>query len=157
VSGLTRLDIEFTMKNEISGATAREWQQLGFFYDRDDQARTWTLTGSRAGLLRFSDALRAYVTDARNAQISEHEHYGPYMYLKVMTSPDAAVDKEGIRGSLSDLARLATLVESKLASVQAGERVRIQDEFASNSSYELILDVRQDAFDPSSADPALWE
>src|SRR5580704_6177371 len=71
-----------------NSATKLDWRELGFFYDRDDQARNWRLTGSRAGLLRFRDALLSYVADPRNALDSEREHYGPYSYLEVMTSPN---------------------------------------------------------------------
>src|ERR1700730_6781872 len=96
-------------------ATRREWRELGFFYDRDNQTKVWKLTGSRAGLLRFRDALLAYVADPRNALKSEHEHYGPYAYLELMTSPEAGFDDHAIRGPLADLGRLASIIESKLA------------------------------------------
>ena len=145
------------MRDSVRENTAQEWRQLGFFYDRADVARTWTLTGSRAGLQKFPDALRAYVLDPRNALKSEHEHYGPYMYLKVMTWPDAALDRDGIRGSLVDLERLAVLVEKTLTSARPGETIRIRHEFSPRTSYGLILDVREDSFDPSEADPALHE
>src|SRR5437773_4027209 len=75
-------------------ATRREWRELGFFYDRDDQTRVWKLTSSRAGLLGFRDALLSYVADPRNALKSEHEHYGPYSYLEVMTWPEAGFDAD---------------------------------------------------------------
>ena len=55
--------------------------RLGFFYDRDDASKEWILVGSRAGLQRFADLLHAYVADPRHETLSEHEHYGPYMYL----------------------------------------------------------------------------
>jgi hypothetical protein len=75
--------------NVVNEKTRGEWRALGFFYEVNHEAKVWTLVGSRAGLLCFSDALRAYVADPRNALESEHEHYGPYMYLKVMTWPEA--------------------------------------------------------------------
>ena len=71
-------------------STRREWRELGFFYDRDDQAKVWQLTGSRAGLLRFRDVLRSYAADPGNDLKSEHQHYGPYGYLEVMTWPEAS-------------------------------------------------------------------
>src|SRR5882672_6668075 len=96
-------------------ATRREWRELGFFYDRDDANKVWRLTGSRAGLLRFRDVLLSYVTDPRNASDSEHEHYGPYSYLEVMTSPNAGFDHHEIYGSVSDLRRLSVLIDAKLS------------------------------------------
>jgi hypothetical protein len=135
--------------------TRREWRELGFFYHRDDETKVWKLTGSRAGLLRFRDTLVSYVADHRNALKSKHEHYGPYSYLEVMTWPEAGFDKHAVRGSLADLTRLAKLVESKLATARPGSSVLIQDEFAPDSSYALVLDSREDSFDPATADPLL--
>jgi hypothetical protein len=136
-------------------ATKREWRELGFFYDRDDQTRVWKLTSSRAGLLRFRDALLSYVADPRNASKSEHQHYGPYAYLEVMTWPEAGFDDHAIRGSLTDLARLAKLIEVKLAAARPGSSVLIREEFAADSPYALVLDLREDGFDPATADPLL--
>ena len=136
-------------------AMQQEWRELGFFYDRDDESRTWRLTGSREGLQSFRDALLAYVADPRNAVDSEHEHYGPYMYLKVMTWPKAGFDDNSIRGTLSDLKRLANIIDAKLAAVAPGSTVVIREEFATDSPYSLVLSVCQDGFDPASADPLL--
>jgi hypothetical protein len=139
----------------VNEKTREEWRALGFFYAVDHEAKVWTLVGSRAGLLCFRDTLRAYVADPRNALESEHEHYGPYMYLKVMTWPEAGFDNNAIRGPLADLARLAALVEGNLAASRPGSTVRIQDEFAADSPYTLVLEVREDSFDPAKADPLL--
>jgi hypothetical protein len=136
-------------------ATRREWRELGFFYSRDDGNKVWKLTGSRAGLLRFRDALLAYAADTRNADNSEHEHFGPYMFLEVMTWPEAGFDKHAIRGTVSDLVRLSALIEAKLATASSGHTIRIHDEFAPNSPYSLLLDLREDGFDPAKADPLL--
>jgi hypothetical protein len=143
------------MSNDSVNQWAQEWRDLGFFYDLNEQSRTWKLIGSRSGLLRFRDVLLEYVADPNNTQISEHEHYGPYLYMEIMTWPEPGFDHHAIRGTLPDLERLAAIVEAKLAAAQAGETVRIQDEFAANSPYALILDVREDGFDPASADPTL--
>ncbi len=136
-------------------ATRQEWRELGFFYDRDDEAKIWKLTGSRAGLLRFRDALLSYVADPRNVLKSEHEHYGPYAYLEIMTWPEAGFDEHAIRGSLADLARLAKLIERKVSAASPGSSVLIQEEFAVGSPYALVLDIRPDGFDPAVADTAL--
>ena len=138
-----------------NNATRREWRALGFFYDRDDDTKRWKLTGSRAGLLCFRDALISYANDTRNALQSEHEHYGPYMYLEVMTWPEAGFDGHSIHGPLPDLARLAKLIEAKLATMCPGSCVEIREEFAADSPYALMLDLREDGFDPAAADPLL--
>ena len=130
----------------------RKWRELGFYCELDNEKRIWTLTGSRAGLLYFPDLLLGYVNEPRHASDREREHYGPYGTLEVMTYPDAGFDGHAIRGSLSDLTRLAELVEAKLASAQPGEPISIREEYAENSLYTLVLDVRPDGFDPASAD-----
>ena len=144
------------LSDATNQATRREWRELGFFYDRDDRNKVWTLTGSCAGLLRFRDALCSYVADPRNERTSEHEHYGPYGYLEIMTWPTPGFDDHEIRGSLADLARLAAVVEKQLAAARPGSKIRIQEEFATDSPYVLILDVRENGFDPASADRGLW-
>ena len=135
--------------------TQREWRDLGFYYDRDDEQKLWKLVGSREGLSCFTRALREYVADPRNQIDSEHEHYGPYSYLEVMTSPEAAFDGHAIRGPLDALRRLAQLIEAQLKSALPGAQIVIRDELGPNSPYALVLDVQQDGFDPASADPQL--
>jgi hypothetical protein len=130
----------------------QEWRKLGFYCEMDREKKLWTLTGSRAGLLYFPDLLLGYVADPKNAADSEHQHYGPYGTLEVMTYPDAGFDSHAIRGSLVALTHLAELVEVKLASAEPGSPILIREEFAADSPYSLMLDVRADGFDPSSAD-----
>ena len=130
----------------------QKWRELGFFCELDDQKRTWTLTGSRSGLLYFPDLLLGYVADPENALDGATKHYGPYGSLQVMTFPDAGFDGNAIRGSLMALTHLAELVEVKLASAEPGSPILIREEFAPESRYALLLDVRADGFDPASAD-----
>ncbi len=145
------------MDERLKEQTRSEWRKLGFFYDRDDNSREWILVGSRSGLHRFADLLRAYASDARNEMLSEHEHYGPYMYLEVMTSSEAGMDEHAIHGPLNELRRLAHLVEEKIGNLDPGGRGRIREEFAPTSEYALILDLREDTFDPATADGNLRE
>jgi len=139
----------------VNDATRKAWRDLGFFYDRDDETKEWKLVGSRSGLLRFRTLLLLYVTNPRSAENSEHDHYGPYMYLKVMTASQPGIDRGAIHGSVQDLRRLADLIETKLKNTGAGSVLRIQEEFAVNYEYSLLLDVRDEDFDPASADPEL--
>lgn len=136
--------------------TRAEWRELGFFYDRDDDEKEWLLVGSRTGLLRLSELLRAYVANPRNEMKSEHEHYGPYMYLEVMTWPEPGMDGHAIHGPLDALGRLAILVEQKVAGLKPGERVKIRDEFARHADYRLVLQLQSDGFDPASMDAGLF-
>jgi hypothetical protein len=130
----------------------QEWRKLGFYCEMDSDKKLWTLTGSRAGLLYFPDLLLGYVTDPKNASDSDHQNYGPYGTLEIRTWPDAGFDSHAIRGSLAALTHLAELVEVKLATAEPGSPIVIREEFAADSPYSLMLDVRADGFDPSSAD-----
>ena len=130
----------------------QQWRKLGFFCELDTEKRVWTLTGSRAGLLYFPDLLLGYVNDPKNAESGHKEHFGPYGSLEIMTYPEAGFDGHAIRGSLTDLERLASLVEEKLALAQPGEPIRIREEFAAASPYTLQLNIRADGFDPAVAD-----
>jgi len=143
------------MEQWLKGDTRREWRELGFFYDRDDASKEWLLVGSRDGLLRFAGLLRAYVADPRNATRSEHDHYGPYTYLELMTWPKAGIDGHAICGPLAALDGLASLVEAKVGAMKPGARARIGDEFAPGTSYTIVLELRDDGFEPSSIDPNL--
>jgi len=136
-------------------ATSEDWRALGFHYERDDEAREWRFTGSRSGLLGLRDLLIAYVRDPGHAAVSEHEHYGPYLYFEVMTWPEAGLDAHALRGPLSSLERLAHLVAERLAVARPGERLSVREEFAPASPYSLVLFVQGDDFDPASADPEL--
>lgn len=133
----------------------QQWQDLGFYYETDNEAKAWRLIGSRRGLSRFADALRRYVADPRNALKSEHEHYGPYSYLEVMTWPEAGIDGHAIHGRLEDLLRLADLIVTKLDAAVPGATITIREEFAPDSPYALVLEVRDEGFDPAEADPHL--
>jgi hypothetical protein len=143
------------MDSRAKEHTRAEWRELGFFYDRNDAAKEWVLVGSRSGLLRFAQLLHRYVADPRNALKSEHEHYGPYMYLEVMTWPEAGMDDHSIHGSTADLKRLALLVEGRVATMGPTTVARIRDEYTAGSNYSLVLHLRPDDFDPSSQDANL--
>jgi hypothetical protein len=77
------------------------------------------------------------------------------MYLEVMTWPEAEFSDHAIRGPLTDLARLAALIDAKVATARPGSIIPIHEDFAAHSPYALILDVREDGFDPAAADPLL--
>lgn len=128
------------------------WRKLGFFCEVDTAKRTWTLTGSRAGLLYFPDLLLGYVNDPAHAADGSKQNYDPYGSLEIMTYPDAGLDSHAIRGSLAALNHLAELVEQKLAIAEAGEQIKIREDFAEGSPFALVLDVRADGFDPAAAD-----
>jgi len=136
-------------------ATREEWRELGFFYECTDEPPCWRFVGSAAGLAKLVKLLDAYVRNPRNAALSEHEHYGPYMYLKVQTSESPEIDSQSIRGTLADLARLRDLVANGLRGLHPGQSRAIGPEYSPAVSLPLRLELREPEFDPASADPAL--
>ena len=140
---------------KVDDATRREWRELGFFYDYDEPQACWRLVGSRTGLLKFCDLLRQYADNPRNDKPSEHDHYGPYMYLEVMTWHEAQITDHAIAGSLHDLRRLAELCHEKLAHAQPGHVVTIDREYSTGNTARLQFEVQVDDFDPPTADPQL--
>lgn len=138
-------------------ATRREWRKLGFYYELLDQPPCWRVVGSILGLENLARALDSYVRDPRNEMFSEHEHYGPYMYLKVQTSDAPEIDQDGIRGSLRDLARLRDLVATRLATAAPGDVIVIGAEYSEAISHSLRLEVRAASFDPAAEDSRLRE
>ena len=147
--------LEFMTTSDPNTYTRDEWKSLGFFYDRDDDARLWMLQGSKGGLKRFASLLRQYVTNPRRQLKSEHEHYGPYMYLKISTWPEAGIRKSAIRGTLDDLKRLANIVDNKLDETDVGKSVDVSLDYVDDPEYKLVLCVCADDTDPSSLDPLL--
>ncbi len=81
---------------KIRQATIDEWRQLGFYYENDE--RKWTLAGSKSGLLNFCKLLEQYVQNPQNKMISEHEHFGPYMDLKIITWDKPMITKDAVYG-----------------------------------------------------------
>lgn len=142
------------MHSPNSSAQIRDqWRDLGFFYDRDDERRRWIVLGSRAGVTAFCALLREYAANPSKAKLFEHDHFGPYWYLKVMTYAEPILNENVIGGRLEDLSRLADLLESRLAALSPGDRFTIGREYAPDSEYVLDVELAPDAFDPSSADP----
>jgi hypothetical protein len=136
-------------------ATREEWRELGYFYDHEDSNKCWRLVGSKSGLGGFVTALRAYCEDPRNAKISEHDHYGPYMYLKVMTWSDAGIDGNSIHGTLDDLNRLAELMDTALIHACPGDTIYLGRKYVPDPEHDLLLRVKHDDFDPATSDPCL--
>jgi hypothetical protein len=140
---------------DVDAQIRDQWRELGFFYDVDDDAKAWRFRGTREGLNRFVTELEAYVQRPSSAVESEHEHLGPYMYLKVVTSRGAFVNGNAIGGTLSDLARLARLFEQRLRDTIPGTRFSIQQEFSPTAEYELDVCVELDGFDPAAPDTSI--
>jgi hypothetical protein len=137
-------------------ATRREWRELGYYYERDDERREWILVGSRASLTGFAQCVRAFASDPKNAGISEHDHLGPYMYLEIGTWNEPQITDHWIAGPPADMLRLAVLIEHQLASSIVGQCITLRSKFAPGSPYELRMKVKDESFDPAAADSNCW-
>jgi len=139
----------------IAEETREDWRDLGYYYTVDDQRREWRLTGSRDGLMRFARAVAAYANEPSRAGISEHEHLGPHSYLTLCTSDSRDIDGRAFYGRLDDFSVLGDIVREQLATARPGTEVRIREQYAPGATFSLVLDVRDDSFDPASLDPQL--
>jgi hypothetical protein len=134
-------------------ATRRAWRELGFFCGRNDAAKEWRIVGSVKGLRTFAAEIRKYASNPANDRLSEYTQFGPAMNLEVGTSHQTEITEQWIGGPLVELLRLATLIERSAQDNVVGKRIALRSNFSPMAPYELILDVRDDAFDPALADP----
>ena len=134
-------------------ATRRAWRELGFFCGRDAAAKEWRIVGSVKGLRMFAAEIRSYASNPVSDRLSEYTQFGPAMNLEVGTSHQTEITEQWIGGPLVDLLRLATLIERSAQANVVGKRIALRANFSPMAPYELILDIRDDAFDPASVDP----
>ena len=132
-----------------------EWRALGFFYDYDDRRGNWLFRASRSGFAKLCFELRQYAIDSKHALTSQHEHYGPYSYLKFVMWSELKVTADGIYGASPDFIRLAKMIELQTANAPPGTEVELAGQYFANSDSTLVLRVEPDGFDPSSCDRAL--
>jgi hypothetical protein len=134
-------------------ATRRAWRELGFFCGRNAAAKEWRIVGSVKGLRKFAAEIRKYASNPANDRLSEYTQFGPAMNLEVGTSHQTEITEQWIGGPLVDLLRLATFIERSAQANVVGKCVALRSNFSPMAPYELILDVRDEAYDPASPDP----
>lgn len=143
------------MTNEAAKeSTRRAWRELGFFCGRDKAAKEWRIVGSVKGLRKFAAEIRSYGSNPANDRLSEFRHFGPAMNLELGTADQPEITEQWIGGPLVEFLRLATFIERSVQPNVVGRRIALRSNFSPLSPYDLILDVRDDAFDPASVDPA---
>ncbi len=133
--------------------TRRAWRELGFYCGKNDAAKEWRIVGSVKGLRKFAAEIRAYASNPANDRLSEYTQLGPAMNLEIGTSHQTEITEQWIGGPLADLLRLATFIERSVQANVVGKCVNLRSNFSPMAPYELILDVREESFDPASADP----
>ena len=141
-------------KIDIDQMMIDEWRQLGFYYDRDDRldVNQWRFFGSNKGLQNFVSLLDKYTATPANDTLSEHEHYGPYSYLKIMTWDKPIITADYIAGTIQDLKNLKNLISEKLLNSIAGQTFAIDKDFGQDNTITAKFFVMADDFDPVSMD-----
>lgn len=140
---------------DIKQHTREEWRELGFYYDFDDETMQWKFIGSKTGLSSFVDLLRNYASNPRNNVLFEHDHYGPYMFLKILTYSEAGVNEHAIFGTPTDLQRLADIIEQKIIENGVSEIFIIGEEYTPDIEAVMVFDIKEESYDPASSDPLL--
>jgi hypothetical protein len=135
-------------------AMRRAWRALGFFCGKDKVAEEWRIVGSVKGLKQFASEIRKYASNPANDRLSEYTHLGPSMNLELGTYQQAEINEQWIGGPLMELRRLAAFIDQNVQANMVGRCIALRSSFSPMAPYELILDVRDEAFDPASADPA---
>jgi hypothetical protein len=139
---------------EIDQMTTEEWRKLGFFYCQKAEANIneWQFYGSQQGLFKFVELLDKYIHNHNRHFNSEHDHYGPYMYLKIMTWDKPLITNNFIAGTINDLEKLKNIVKDKLAAAQSGQEFYIDKEYGVENTMGLRFIVLSADFDPPSLD-----
>jgi len=127
-----------------------DWREIGFYYQRDDVTLVWQIVGSRAGLQRLCEALKAYAREFdSHLRTADRGFAGPYKHLKIINWHMASILRDGIYGPLESIQGLATVIEEKLRSHSPGERFIIDEEYSDVNAYKLEFVVREDGWDPA--------
>ena len=145
------------MSKELKEITKQEWHELGFYYDKDNDKKLWVIIGDKKGILIFANMIEEYTNHPNNDKISEHDHYGPYAYLEIMTWDKPGMDEHAIHGTLADLKRLAYIIKNELEKYQPNSTFYIGTNYASDCKYKLAIEVKENNFNPARADTQLWE
>jgi hypothetical protein len=131
-----------------------KWRELGFYYDRDDrmEVNQWRFYGSKQGLQNFADLLDKYTTNPNSSTLSEHNHYGPYSYLKIMTWDKPTITESYIAGTIQDLKELRDIIADKLNEAQPGQTFSIDEDYGVDNTMTAKFFLMADDFDPPSMD-----
>ena len=139
---------------DIDQRTKDEWRELGFYYDLEESEtkNEWKFYGSRQGLQSFVNLLEDYTSNPANDFLSEHDHYGPYGYLKVMTWNKPTITENYIAGTIEDLKNFRTILADKLKKFQAGQSFTIDKDYGVANTAIATFFIMENNFDPVSMD-----
>ncbi|MBZ0166399.1 MAG: hypothetical protein K8I00_06285 [Candidatus Omnitrophica bacterium] len=143
--------------DELTEQLKSEWRELGFHYVYNHEKACWIIRGSNEGMRKFCKELTTYAKDECYEGISEHEHYGPYSYLKFVTWNEADITSDAIFGRLEDFTRLSRIIETHLEIAAVNSIFSIAEEYAPTAEAYIEFHLENDDFDPASADTQLWD
>jgi len=143
--------------SEMDNQIFEEWRELGFYYDLDERGTVpqWRFFGSKAGFQAFSSLLRKYADNPVNNNLSEHEHYGPYFYLKVTTSDQKRITADRFEVTIQGARQLAEIISTKTLEHVPGQTFSIDAEFGSDNTASTLFFLMHESFDPASLDKSL--
>lgn len=128
----------------------KEWRLLGFYYEFNNLKNCWIFVGSKSGLLNFCKLLLNYASDKSHEKLSEHEHFGPDSYLKVITWDAPIIKESGIYGSIRDIKRLSYILKEKLINIPIKMEIKIDKEYSNVNECYILLRIKSDNFDPAT-------
>ncbi len=131
-----------------------EWRKLGFYYDLEEtnNHKGWRFYGDKKGLYNFVKLLEDYTNNPANDFLSEHDHYGPYNYLKIMTWDKPLITKNFIAGTMANLKDFKNILADKLENFQTGQTFTIDKEYGVDNTASIKFFIMKDNFDPVSMD-----
>lgn len=142
--------------DKTKAITKEEWRLLGYYYDIDHENKKWIIIGSKFGIEQFVLQLKEYAASKKNEAISEHDHWGPYGYLKIMTWKHPDINKDCICGSLEDIRKLSQIIEKYLDNSQINQIFEIRGDYAKDCDYSIEFRIKEYGFDPAAEDTQLW-
>ena len=132
----------------------KEWRDLGFYYELEEynEFKQWKFYGSKKGLFNLIKLLENYTAKKSNDYISEHDHYGPYSYLKIMTWGKPEITENYFAGTITDLNIIKDLIAGKLDGTDVGQTFVISKEYGEGNTASARFFVMAADFDPVSMD-----
>jgi len=144
------------MNREMKDQVKEEWRMFGFYYDTDTANKKWIFIGSKLGLEQFSIYIHRFLNSGTRMFTSQHDHLGPYGYLKIMVYDPPNITENHICGSIQELERLGELIEKRIKESKPGDIFTIRDEYYESCEFSLEFRVKEYGFDPATADGILW-
>lgn len=140
------------LSGKVAEQTREEWRELGFYYISSEEQKTWTLHGSRKGLLNLSRLVKEFAS--LDLPFGTHKHLMPHWYLTLTSDDNFTVNSRGISGTPRQLNEFAEIFSKRVQQSSLGVSEYISAKILS-SDYSIEFMVHGDSFDPSSKDPQL--